>query len=545
MTETDTGVVLLEQPARRSPPRPAHKLGAIASGVGFVLGSIPTLLVLAAAGAVGWWGHHSNWTVPKFSTLNGQVRPADDWCEEHKVPESICVECNPGLLPREKQFGWCKVHGIPQCPLDRPHLAELPKPPVVTPADLKRAAAALAFADRPTNNPICKTHERHIQYATAADADKSGIEVTPVGTGPVVESVSAPGEVGYDQIKVAHLSSRSPGTVFQVYKQLGEAVRAGDVLALVDATEVGKQKAELLTAYADSQLKSRTLASYETATGAVPEVRVREAAAAAAEAEVRVNAARQALTNLGLSISKPEVQALTLPQLEEKLYLLGIPAPIAESLGAKAASTNLLPLTSPIDGTVTAFEVVAGEVVNPDRVLFEVADTHSLWLTLDLKGEDARRVRVGQPVVFKPDNGQPEATGVIAYKSSQADPKTRTVKVRANLADPEERLPANTFGAGRVILRREPEAVTVPGEAVQWDGCCSVVFVRDVDYLKPGAPKVFHVRKVRVGAKTLAATEVIAGVLPGELVVTQGSGLLLTELLRGDLGEGCACHSKK
>ena len=87
--------------------------------------------------------------------------------------------------------------------------------------------------------------------------------------------------------------------------------------------------------------------------------------------------------------------------------------------------------------------------------------------------------------------------------------------------------------------------MSVPNEAVQWDGCCSVVFVRDKDYLKPDAPKVFHVRKVRTGAKDGTNTEVVAGVLPGELVVTKGSGLLLTELLRGSLGEGCACHSKK
>ena len=135
--------------------------------------------------------------------------------------------------------------------------------------------------------------------------------------------------------------------------------------------------------------------------------------------------------------------------------------------------------------------------------------------------------------------------GKIAWRSTQADPKTRTVKVRADLADPDGKQTANTFGSGRVILREEEKVVSVPTEAVHWDGCCSVVFVRDKDYLKADAPKVFHVRKVRVGAKGEKTTEIIAGVLPNELVVTKGSGLLLTELLRGSLGEGCACHSKK
>ncbi len=135
--------------------------------------------------------------------------------------------------------------------------------------------------------------------------------------------------------------------------------------------------------------------------------------------------------------------------------------------------------------------------------------------------------------------------GKLAWISTQADPKTRTVKVRANIADSDGKQRANTFGSGRVILREEDKVVSVPNEAVQWEGCCHVLFVRDKDYLKEGSPKVFHVRKVRLGTKDEKNTEIIAGVLPGELVVTSGSGLLLTELLRGSLGEGCACHSKK
>jgi cobalt-zinc-cadmium efflux system membrane fusion protein len=118
------------------------------------------------------------------------------------------------------------------------------------------------------------------------------------------------------------------------------------------------------------------------------------------------------------------------------------------------------------------------------------------------------------------------------------------VKVRADIADPAGRLVANTFGSGRVILREEEKAVVVPNEAVQWDGCCHVVFVRDKDYLK-SEYKVFHVRKVRVGVRGEKTTEVIAGVLPGELVVTKGSGLMLNELLRGELGDGCACCHPK
>jgi cobalt-zinc-cadmium efflux system membrane fusion protein len=74
----------------------------------------------------------------------------------------------------------------------------------------------------------------------------------------------------------------------------------------------------------------------------------------------------------------------------------------------------------------------------------------------------------------------------------------------------------------------------VPSAAVHWEGDCFVVFVRDKNYLADGAPKVFHVRTVRLGVRDAKTTEIIAGVLPGEFVATRGSGLLLSELRKGD-----------
>src|SRR5262249_24890418 len=102
----------------------------------------------------------------------------------------------------------------------------------------------------------------------------------------------------------------------------------------------------------------------------------------------------------------------------------------------------------------------------------------------------------------------------------------------------EGRLRANVFGAARVVLREEGKAIVVPNRAVHWEGDCFVVFVRDKDYLQPGAPKVFHTRTVRLGARDQNQTEIIAGVLPGELVAARGSATLRAELLRGNLGEG-------
>jgi len=192
---------------------------------------------------------------------------------------------------------------------------------------------------------------------------------------------------------------------------------------------------------------------------------------------------------------------------------------------------------------VVSRDVVAGEVVDTAKVLFVVADTRTMWLNLDLRLEDTKRVALGQEVCFSPDGGQ-EAIGRITWISTEADHKTRTVKVRASLENGAGHLRANVFGTGKVIFHEESETVVVPSTAVQWEGCCHVVFVRDKDFLRDGGFKVFHVRTVHLGAKDEKQTEIIAGLLPGEVVVTRGSSLLRAELLKDNLGEGCACCKK-
>jgi cobalt-zinc-cadmium efflux system membrane fusion protein len=472
--------------------------------------------------------------------MGSAAKEKDDWCAEHAVPESQCVECNPDLLPRGKEFGWCKRHGVSECPFEHPEVAQLKGRPQVTPADLSRAQRALDLAPRPENNSKCKLHRRRIQFASQEAVEKAGLDIAPVWEAPVVEAVSANGEVTYDQTRVARLSARVPGTVWRVDRVVGQAVRRGDLLALVDAAEVGKAKGELLQAVAQVDVRTQTLdrmrPAYES--GAVPEARMRETEAGLQEARIRLLGAEQALANLGLPVRAGDFKGCAAEEVARRVRFLGLPEAAARTLGTETTTANLLPLLAPLDGVVVGREAVAGEVVDATRTLFVVADTRRLWLTLHVRLEDANRLALGQPVRFRPDGGTGEAHGEVAWIDTAADERTRTVKVRADLANPEGRLRASTFGAGRIILREEASAVVVPSEAVHWEGDCFVVFVRDRDFLKEGAPKVFHVRKVRVGVRDAQNTEVIAGVLPGEVVATRGSGTLRAELLKNNLGEG-------
>jgi membrane fusion protein, heavy metal efflux system len=529
--------------------RPAESTTHIPSPIaghdrpGWLGRTLPTLVIFATLGTVLAWGHFTGWTLPKFSALTGsQAHAKDDWCSEHGVPDSQCVECKPALLPRPISFGWCKVHGVHECPHEHAEIAQTKVSPEASAADLEKAQRALDFTKRPENNNKCKLHLRRIQFASQEAIDKAGIEVEPVWTAPVVESVQGNGEIAYDQTSTARLSARLGGTVFGVYKKVGDSVKKGDILALVDAAEVGKAKSEFMKALLDVRLRADRMTRLEQAyqEGALALRTLSDESAALGEARIRLTTAQEGLTNLGLAVDVASLKDVPQEKLADSLRFLGLTGPVVATLDPRKTTGNLLTVTAPFDGVVVSRQLVTGEMVDHAKTVFVIADVRQMCLSLDVRLEDANLVALGQEVRFQP-NGNSEARGKITWISTEADHKTRTVKVRASLENGDGRLRANTFGSGKIILREESKAIVVPTSAVHWEGCCHIVFVRDKNFLDNNAPKVFHVRTVRLGARDDKQTEIIAGVLPGEVVATRGSAIMRAELLKDNLGEGCTC----
>lgn len=569
----------------------------------FVVHHGATILVLVTLGIIAYWGHHTGWKASKFSQLwGGEAAKKEDWCEahnvpdskclachpelgggdpkdwckEHGVPESKCTVCHPEILTKGKAADWCKEHGVPesQCTLCHPEIAIKGQ----LPPSENASAVVLDPTAQPMPNPLtCQTHAIRIQFASAEAVRKAGVKLEAVQERPMAASLMGSGEVEYDQTRVARLSARVAGTVWRVEKQLGQQVSKGEVLALVDSAEVGRAKSEFLQMLSLAEVKSKVLlrlrSSAEESTrlvdlksgtldrlkdlvkeglktqtelreaeGALVEARIQvlkaqaeiqEGEAALRDARVRLLSAQLTLNNLGLPIRIEELDGMSEEKLVERVRFLGLPAEIAKTLDSSTTTANLIPLIAPLDGVVVTREIVAGEPVDTSKTLFVVADVRRMWVMLDLRQEDSSSVALGQTVVFRPDGGNDSAsTGTVTWISTAVDEKTRTVKARAEVENPESRLRAHTFGAGRIVIHQSPNVVAVPSEAIHWEGCCHVVFVRLSD-------EVFQTRKVRLGAKSGAFTEIVVGVLPGEVVATTGSHVLMSDLLKSKLGAGC------
>lgn len=507
-----------------------------------LVGALPNLVVFSLLGGVMYLGHHTGWKLPKLSALTGDstVEGVDDWCTEHLVPESTCIECQVDLLPKEKPFGFCQEHGVAECVIHHPELAQVKNEPRFPKYDTVRAIAVLARSENNSRNTM---HTSRVQFVSAESVAKAGVDVDVVGERPMAEALTANGEVTFDPTRVGHLSARVPGMVAAVFKTLGDEVKQGDVLALVDASQVGQAKSQLLQAIVHLQLRKTTLERLRPIAtgGALPQKAIIEAEAALQEAEVALISARQSLSNLGFDVAEG-LEGRTPQTLADDLRFLGIPASAVAALPAGTKTANLIPIRAPYEGVVVASEVVAGEVVDTAKSLFTVSDPKRMWLVLSVRQEDAPYVHRGLPVRFRPDNGAQEIPGEVSWISPAVDQQTRTLQVRVAIDGRDGSLRDKTFGAGRIILREEPNAIVVPREAVQSTPDASFVFVRDKNWFGKTSPKFFHVRQVRLGARDDQYVELLAGVLPGEVIATKGSNVLLAQLLRSNLGAGCGCH---
>ncbi len=376
--------------------------------------------------------------------------------------------------------------------------------------------------------------QNQVQFATTADRERSGIVTVLAVDGPCEQFIRANGVVGYDQTRLAQLSAKVPGTVWRVERKVGQIVEKGDILALIESSHVGEAKAQFLTAVARVNHLEARLRMLQPLESVVAARQIREAEAEVREARIQLYNTHQALVNLGLPIDHE--QALTTPdsELSATMQFLGLPAALAASLDPATTTANLIPLVAPFDGVVIGRDVVLGEVALPTQAQFHIADCRRMWITLQVRVEDADAVGVGHKVLFQPDGVEHEVACEVCWISPEMDEKTRTVEVRAEahqaVAEPTAAglagprlLHVNSFGTGRVRTLWREHSVRIPSEAIQFTGDEPVVFVEC-------GPNLFERRAVRLGAAVEDQTIVEWGVSAGDKIVTTGSLILKAEL---------------
>lgn len=373
-----------------------------------------------------------------------------------------------------------------------------------------------------------------LEFPTAEAMSLIGLTTTTVRRQKIAEEVPAHGVIAYDRKLLSRLSSRVPGIIWRVEKHLGDFVKKGDVLAVIEAVAIGDAKAEFQSALAVAEVRVEQRRRLEGLPEVVSQQALREAILSEREALVRLRNAEQTLINLGLPIRYQDYAELTDAERFQKLQFLGLPEELIAGVDAKQTTSSLVPMTAPFDGQVISRDVALGEVVQTEQTLFEIADTRRMWLLLDVGKEDANALEPGQSVRFTADGVNGDIEAQIDWISTEVDENTRTVHVRAQVDNAllanhtdgsiQRRLRANTFGTAKIRIRENPQALVVPLDCVQLDRDRAVVFVQTDD-------RRFKMVPVERGIATERDVEILGAIEPGMAIVRQGSHVLKSQVL--------------
>lgn len=387
---------------------------------------------------------------------------------------------------------------------------------LATGAAFAHVDAPVAGTDMRAQRPpsvTCSTSSTDVFLSSPAAARTAGLDFMQVQTGPLNRVVLRNAEVQYNANRYARLSSRAPGVVIEVLKDLGETVKAGEVIAIVDSVELGSAKADLLQAreilslWESNAQREQTLFERNAGT----ERDLLEARTRLAEARIAVSRAEQRLRNLGLGTA----------QIQQTII--------------DADTSSLLQITAPFEAILVERNAVMGEVVDTASALFSIADTSKMWAMVDLNEADLGVIEPGVPVLLSIDGVRREPiAGTLTWISTTLDHQSRTIRARAEFQNTNGLLRANMFGRASIMAGESRDAVTIPKAAVQWEGCCNVAFVKSND-----AGTHFKPMRLNLGFDAGDRYEVVSGLKGGETIVTRGAFVLKNELLKDAVGAGC------
>lgn len=367
---------------------------------------------------------------------------------------------------------------------------------------------------------------------TAEAIERYGVKVQPAQLWALKPTFVAPARVGFNTEAMAHVGSPLRGRAVELKVRLGDTVKRGDALLVVESPELGEAQNDFFQKRIAAQSASpavdlarvaweRAKALLEQSQGiSLTEVQKREAEYKAAVASQR--AAEAAVVGS-----------------ENRLHLLGMSQASVEELAKTGEISPRYTVHAPIDGQVVQREVTLGELVSPDReALLVLADTSTLWVLADVPEARLHEIAVGaKSWVAVGTTGARRFEGQVAFVAPLVDAATRTAQVRIEVPAAALTLKPGMFAQVEIVATdpANPEAapmVAVPDEAVQTVEGGPAVFVP-----VKGEPNTFAKRAVTVGPSVGGLVPILGGLVEGEEFVVAG-----TFILKAELGKGSAAH---
>lgn len=348
-----------------------------------------------------------------------------------------------------------------------------------------------------------------------ADLQKAwGVTTGPVQRLSLAGALRIPGVLALDQKRSAHVSAILEGKVVSVSADLGDAVKRGEVLVVLHSPAFAQAQSAFLQAGSRRRIARR---EFERAAELLASESIQQK-----EYQRRKADDEAAATEFALA--------------ESTLHSLGWDHPQIDALVERASKSAAdasdlvdpyLRVRSPVAGRVVVRDVVLGEHVPPDKLLFAVSDLSVLWALLDAREQDLPALASAEGVSVESQVYPGRSfDGRLTRVGDIVDEKLRTITLRVEVPNPGLLLKPNMYVQGLVRTRGPGrQALGVPEAAIQTIDGEPSVFV-----LAGGA--AFTVRAVEPGERVGTSRTITKGLDGSEIVALAGAFNLKAEWLK-------------
>ncbi|MBN1588522.1 MAG: efflux RND transporter periplasmic adaptor subunit [Pirellulales bacterium] len=329
----------------------------------------------------------------------------------------------------------------------------------------------------------------------------AGIQMTKVEPRACRCVLRAMGKLLAPPPRTAVVGHAFPARVTAIHAKVGDWVENGQRLVTLESQEVGIARSEFYKALADLELAKLTLAREER------------------------------LLKEGIGIKKNHLAAETACEIaqlnaeaaEKKLHVFGFTEEQVEQMVKTHQISPTITLHAPIAGKIVSNVPILGTYIDESTEILKIIDITMLWVDAELYEKDIAKVRIGQKVdIIVPAYPDRVFHGTLSYIADVVHPETRTITVRAEVGNKDQRLKPGMFANVIIHLNGDCQSLTVPVSAVLEEGDQRFVFVRrDSRFVR---------LEVKTGAIEGGYQQILKGLRSGEEVVIQGNQILKSKL---------------
>lgn len=343
-----------------------------------------------------------------------------------------------------------------------------------------------------------------------------GLQVAAAAEESLPITVIATGQVQAAQDLLAHVTTPAAGPVTAISARLGDTVASGQTLATVKSDTVGQIESDLLqaTLQNESDLKQAQLQLNLSNTTYQREQKLfHDRISAKADLET---ARTQFEKDRGTLEAVQLKEQATIRTAQQRLSLYGVADGAAEQVVQSRRINPYITIAAPRSGVLVSRAINTGELSDPSKDMFAVADLSEVWVVANIYEKDVASIKVGQTVKLTLDSLSGQVfKGNISYIADQLDPQTRTLAIRVIVPNHSLKLKPNMF-AHMEVLTQNHVALVVPHTALQRLG--NQIYT----YVAVGSHR-YEERSVKVGSDNGHLVEILQGLKPGEKIVTHGT----------------------